>query len=204
MVDYKILLITSILVLRCSASVFGVTTRGCKTMSAREPINLDSQTEVDKVLAGIDYVLTDCDGVIYLNNEIIPGTTETFNLLRKRGKKVIFASNNSSKSRRSILKKLNKMGFNATLEEVVVTSFVAGQYLKALNFKGKVYVFGCQGISDELNEVQIKNEGVGAELVPADFGDNLVPNVTLDPTVEATVVAFDNQISLPKLIKVSS
>lgn len=171
--------------------------------TVREPINLDSKGELDKVLSGVDYVLTDCDGVIYLNNQVIPGTPETFNLLRKKGKKIVFASNNSSKSRRSILRKLNEMGFNASLEEVVVTSFVTGQYLKSLNFNGKVYIFGCQGIADELDEVNIRNEGVGPENVPPDFGDNLVPNVTLDKDVEATVVAFDNQISLPKVVKVS-
>lgn len=169
-----------------------------------EPINLNTLEEVDKLLSSIDYVLTDCDGVIYLNNSIIPGTPETLNMLRAKGKKIVFASNNSSKSRRSVLTKLNKMGFNATIDEVVVSSFVVGRYLESLNFKEKVYILGCAGVKDELDGMNIENFGVGADPFPENFDTStLVPPITLDPSVQAVVVAFDNLISIPKLIKVS-
>ena len=168
-----------------------------------KPINLDNQQEVEKLLSSIDYVLTDCDGVIYLNNSVVPGTPETLRLLRANGKKIIFASNNSSKSRKSVLTKLNKMGFNATLDEVIVSSFVVGRYLKSIDFKEKVYVFGCSGVKDELDEMDIENDGVGPDPFPESFDTStLVPPITLDPSIRAVVVAFDSLISLPKLIKV--
>lgn len=168
-----------------------------------EPINLNSLQEVDKLLSSIDYVLTDCDGVIYLNNTIISGTPETLNMLRAKGKKIVFASNNSSKSRKSVLTKLNKMGFNATIDEVVGSSFVVGRYLESLNFKEKVYILGCSGVKDELDQMNIENVGVGSDPLPEDFDiSTLVPPITLDPSIKAVVVAFDNLISIPKLIKV--
>lgn len=168
-----------------------------------KPINLDNQQEVQKLLSSIDYVLTDCDGVIYLNNSVVPGTPETLNLLRASGKKIIFASNNSSKSRKSVLAKLNKMGFNSTLDEVIVSSFVVGRYLKSIDFKDKVYIFGCSGVKDELDEMDIENDGVGPDPLPESFdASTLVPPITLDPSIRAVVVAFDSLISLPKLIKV--
>lgn len=168
-----------------------------------EPINLNNLEEVEKLLSSIDYVLADCDGVIYLNNSVIAGTPETFNLLRAIGKKIVFASNNSSKSRRSVLTKLNQMGFNATIDEVVVSSFVVGRYLKSLNFGEKVYILGCSGVKDELDQMNIENIGVGSDPLPEGFDTStLVPPLTLDSSIRAVVVAFDNLISISKLIKV--
>lgn len=174
-------------------------------MGTSEPINLDNRQEVEKLLSNVDYILTDCDGVIYLNNSVIPGTPQTLNLLRSIGKKIIFASNNSSKSRRSVLAKLNAMGFNATVDEVIGSSFVVAKYLKSVNFDGKVYILGCSGVKDELDQMSIESVGVGPDPFPQDFdASTLVPPVILDPAIGAVVVAFDNLISLPKLIKVCS
>lgn len=183
--------------------IFYSSRQGQNNRMNSKPINLDNQQEVEKLLSSIDYVLADCDGVIYLNNSVVPGTPETLNLLRANGKKIIFASNNSSKSRKSVLTKLNKMGFNATLDEVIVSSFVVAEYLKSIDFKGKVYVFGCSGVKDELDEMDIENDGVGPDPFPESFDTStLVPPITLDPSIRAVVVAFDSLISLPKLIKV--
>ena len=102
------------------------------------PLSLDDEGEVGRLLDSVDYILTDCDGVIYLNNTIIPNTPRVFQALRDRGKKIIFASNNSSKSRKNVQQKLNAMGFNARLDEIFVSGFVVAEYLKAKNFQGKV------------------------------------------------------------------
>jgi len=107
-------------------------------MMMQVPLCLDNKNEVCRVLDSIDYILTDCDGVIYLNNTVIPGTPEVLQALRDRGKTIIFVSNNSSKSRKTVLKKLNQMGFNAVIEEVFVSSSVVAEYLKARSFKGRV------------------------------------------------------------------
>ena len=102
-------------------------------------VSLDDAREVTRLLDAVDYVLTDCDGVIYLNNTVIPGTPGVFAKLRSLGKKVLFVSNNSSKSRKAVLKKLNDMGFQAKLEEVFVSSYVVAEYFKSHNFAGKVW-----------------------------------------------------------------
>jgi ribonucleotide monophosphatase NagD (HAD superfamily) len=102
------------------------------------PLRLDDAEKLSKLLDSVDYILTDCDGVIYLNNTTIPGTPEFFQSLRNRGKKIIFVSNNSSKARKTVLNKLNQMGFNAKLDEVFVSAFVVAEYLKSRHFNGKV------------------------------------------------------------------
>ncbi|RWS28336.1 phosphoglycolate phosphatase-like protein [Leptotrombidium deliense] len=168
------------------------------------PVNLDDSKECAKLLDEIDFVVVDCDGVLWLNMSLLPGCDRTINVLRKNGKKIIFATNNSSKSRQEMLKKLNDMGFNATIDEVMITSFALCVYLKQMNFSGKVYIFGnvnggTRGIADELTAAGIECTGVGKDPMAND-GD-MFPNVTLDCDVKAVVVAYDNYISLPKLVK---
>ncbi|RWS17355.1 phosphoglycolate phosphatase-like protein, partial [Dinothrombium tinctorium] len=153
----------------------------------------------ERIVSEVDYVFVDCDGVLWLDNDIIPGTDRVINSLRRKGKKIIFATNNSSKSREDILSKLNKMGFNATIDEIMITSFALCVYLKKLNFNGKVYVFGGKGLSIELNNAGFENIGVGKD--PLIDDNTYVPNVILDNDVKAIVVAYDIHISLPKLIK---
>ena len=73
--------------------------------------------------------LFDCDGVIWKGAEPIPGSIETLNYLNKIGKSVFFLvgffhsispqTNNSTKSRSETLQKLQNMGVQSTLDEVI-------------------------------------------------------------------------------------
>ena len=73
--------------------------------------------------------LFDCDGVIWKGAEPIPGSIETLNYLKKIGKSVFFLiglfptsppqTNNSTKSRSETLQKLQNMGVQSTLDEVI-------------------------------------------------------------------------------------
>ena len=46
-----------------------------------------------------DTFLFDCDGVIWLDTEAVPNVPETLALLRKKGKRILFVSNNATKHR---------------------------------------------------------------------------------------------------------
>ncbi len=45
-------------------------------------------------------------------------------------------------------------------DEIVGTSYLAAEYLKAKNFKGTVYVVGSTGITKELDLLGIKHVGL--------------------------------------------
>jgi phosphoglycolate phosphatase len=165
--------------------------------------NLDNKSSFEEFIDSFDTIVTDCDGVLYINNDPIEGVAKALNGLRRKGKRIIFATNNSTKNRVQFLQKLRKLGYEAHLNEVFPTSYSSALYLKQMNFKRSVYVLGSQGIADELNNVGIKNFGVGPDLTP----DEWVPGQArfkVDKNVGAVVVGFDNQVSFKKLAKACS
>ncbi|OEL28855.1 Phosphoglycolate phosphatase 2, partial [Dichanthelium oligosanthes] len=68
------------------------------------------------------------------------------------GKKLVFVTNNSRKSRRQYSKKFRSLGLEVTEEEIFTSSFAAAMFLKLNNFppEKKVYVVGEDGILEEL------------------------------------------------------
>ena len=81
------------------------------------------------ILQRVRVFLFDCDGVIWKGAEPIPGSIETLNYLKKIGKSVYYLvgsfhsiqpqTNNSTKSRSETLQKLQNMGVQSTLDEVI-------------------------------------------------------------------------------------
>ena len=59
--------------------------------------------------------MTDCDGVLWIGTNPIPGSPEMINLFRKLGKRVFYCTNNSTKSRKEYVKKCQDLGFGGTM-----------------------------------------------------------------------------------------
>ena len=79
-------------------------------MSVTQLENLDAG-KVGDFIDSFDTVLTDCDGVLWTGANAIEGSPETINLLRDAGKKIIYVTNNGTKSRREYVKKCQNLGF---------------------------------------------------------------------------------------------
>ncbi|KAJ3608497.1 hypothetical protein NHX12_025544 [Muraenolepis orangiensis] len=153
---------------------------------------------VKQVLDGVDSVLFDCDGVIWRGDTAVPGASEVVNLLKKHGKKVFFVTNNSSKTRKLYAHKMHRMGFDVTAEDVFGTAYCSAMYLKTVaNFKGKVYLIGSNALKQELEDVGIRQTGVGPDHISG--GQSDWANVPLDPEVKAVVVGFDEHFSYMKV-----
>ncbi|XP_049874031.1 glycerol-3-phosphate phosphatase [Pectinophora gossypiella] len=166
--------------------------------------NLQEATkdQVEEFLNSFDTVLTDCDGVLWIDNNAIPGAPEAMNYFRKLGKKIFYVTNNSTKIRSEFAAKAQQLGFVATPEEILSTAYLAAHYLKGIGFTKKVYLIGSNGIGDELKAVGIRHLGIGPDPVKVDF-KNLKPTEQ-DPEVGAVVVGFDEHISYPKFMKAAS
>uniref|UniRef100_A0A8C5GYZ6 Glycerol-3-phosphate phosphatase n=1 Tax=Gouania willdenowi TaxID=441366 RepID=A0A8C5GYZ6_GOUWI len=152
-----------------------------------------------QVLDSVDCLLFDCDGVIWRGDEAIPGAPQVINLLKERGKRVFFVTNNSSKTRKMYADKLQALGFNAKEDEVFGTAYCSAMYLKTVCGLqgGKVYLVGSNAMSQELEAVGIQQTGVGPDHIHGKQGDWAA--VELDPDVKAVLVGFDDHFSYMKL-----
>ena len=63
-----------------------------------------------KLLASVDYILLDIDGVLWSGDHVFEGVPDTICWLRSIGKKIRFLSNNSTMSRETTSKKFTKKG----------------------------------------------------------------------------------------------
>ncbi|XP_057477982.1 phosphoglycolate phosphatase 2 [Actinidia eriantha] len=163
------------------------------------PQLLSPQNATD-LFHSVDAFLFDCDGVIWKGDKLIDGVPHTLEMLRSKGKKLIFVTNNSTKSRRQYAKKFHSLGIAVTEEEIFSSSFAAAMFLKVNEFppEKKVYVIGEEGILDELELAGFIGLGGpedGKKMV------HLKPNYLFehDKSVGAVVVGLDQYINYYKL-----
>lgn len=162
-----------------------------------------SKAEFRMLIDSIDVVLSDCDGVLWRETEVIENSPETVSKLKELGKKFFYVTNNNTKTREEFIKKIKDLKYDATMDEVVCTSFLAAMYLKEKKFDKKAYIVGSAGIAKELENQGIKHCGVGPDPMEGDEVD-LVTNFKPDPEVGAVVVGFDKFFSFPKLVKAAT
>ena len=94
---------------------------------------------------------------------------ETLDMLRSMGKKIIFVTNNSTKSRKGYQSKFSNMGLTVAPEEIYSSSFAAAAYLNATQLPKhkKIYVIGEVGIGEELELLGYKHLGGPADAAKA-------------------------------------
>lgn len=168
------------------------------------PVNLNKKERVKEFIERYDYILCDCDGVLWRNSEAVLGVPKTLNKLRELGKRIFFATNNSTKTREEFMCKLRRLGYVAEMDELFPTSYSTAVFLHSIGFQGRAYVIGCSGISKELAKFGIESEGVGLEPTPEHWLPGYADIEDYDEETRAVIVGFDNQISFPKLVKACS
>lgn len=99
--------------------------------------------------------LLDMDGTIYLDNEVIDGAIDAVNRMREKGR-VIFLTNNSSKSKDAYIDRLCALGFNATADEVFTSGNATAEYLNAFYKDKEIFLFGTKSLADEFRLAGIK------------------------------------------------
>lgn len=115
-----------------------------------------------EVMKEVEYVLLDMDGTVYLGGKLIGEMDKTLDVLRSKGKKIIYLTNNSSKSVESYYAKLKPMGLFKSGDEVVTSGIAAIDFLKR-NRKGKtVRLLGTESLKNEFvkNGITVVEDGV--------------------------------------------
>ncbi|HUW35535.1 MAG TPA: HAD-IIA family hydrolase [Planctomycetota bacterium] len=83
-----------------------------------------------KSLAQIDGLMIDLDGTTYLGDYLLPGAAEFYHAARDLGKRILYITNNSSKSPEQYLGKLRALGIPARNDEVFTSGEATLIYLK--------------------------------------------------------------------------
>ncbi|CAE7939797.1 PGLP2, partial [Symbiodinium necroappetens] len=95
----------------------------------------------------------DIDGVIHNAGTPVQGAGEAVEALRAAGKKVLFMTNNATKSQEDLMQLFSKLGVTAEKAEIMTSSIAAGDYLCSKGLQGrKVYVVGMKALCDCLEE----------------------------------------------------
>lgn len=162
---------------------------------------------INEFIDRFDVFLLDCDGVIWSGDHVFEGVVETLELLRSRGKKTVFVTNNSTKSRQEYLKKFTGLGIPSNVEEIFGSAYSASIYisriLKLAPPKNKVFVIGEAGIESELRSEGISFIGgtdpaYRRDATPEDF-KGLADGSLLDPEVGCVLAGLDFHINYLKL-----
>lgn len=145
-----------------------------------------SPKNYDEMMAAcrhIKHVALDMDGTIYMGSTLFPFTKDFLARLTRLGIGYSFLTNNPTRSIADYLKKLAKLGIEATDEEMYTTAVATIEYLKARMPEVKrIYALGTPSMLHEFEEA-------GFELAACDPNDR----------PDALIVAFDTTLQYDRL-----
>ena len=90
--------------------------------------------------------LIDMDGVIYRGGELIPGAEQFVQGLRAAGIPFRFLTNNSQRTRRDVVTKLERLGIDVEEEHIFTCAMATARYLAHQKPGGTAYVIGEGGL----------------------------------------------------------
>jgi len=147
----------------------------------------------------IKTVIFDCDGVLWLLNDLIPGATDLVQYLHKNNIRTYFISNNSTKTTSEYLEKFKKLNFGVEIspDNVISAAKVTAKRCKDLKLE-KVFVLGAKAIDFELAQYGIETVRHEDEIEKGNV------EFELDDGVQAVIAGMDREISYNKLAIASS
>ena len=99
--------------------------------------------------------LLDMDGTIYLDNDLFDGTLDFLRMVKERGGKYLFVTNNSSKSTAAYVKKLKAIGIDACEDDFLTSTDATVAYILSNYPDKKFYSLGTASFTRQLSEAGI-------------------------------------------------
>jgi phosphoglycolate/pyridoxal phosphate phosphatase family enzyme len=112
----------------------------------------------------MDGLVCDLDGVVYRGEEPIPGAPEALARLRRAGVRVVFCTNNSTRTPEQYAEKLTRLGVAARPDEILTSAVVTAEVLRQRGFTGRrALVVGGEGLRRALDGIGVAHaDGSGA------------------------------------------
>ena len=126
--------------------------------------------------------LLDMDGTIYLGNRLFDGTLDLLSLIKERGARYMFLTNNSSKSADAYVEKLGHLGIKAEPSDFFSSTEATISFLLKNGYKDKkIYAFGTESFKKQLKEAGLD--------ITDDYGKN----------IDVLLCGFDTELTFKKL-----
>ena len=118
--------------------------------------------------------ILDMDGTIYLDSTPIPGAIEFVKHCRSHGVRVIYFTNNASKSITMYYEKLRRIGFPADDGDIYSSADVTIDYLQKHHGGESVYLVGTPALEESFLQAGIElTDGSHADIVVSSFDTTL-------------------------------
>lgn len=103
--------------------------------------------------AAVGNVVLDLDGVVFLGRDPIPGAGAALARLAASGWRVIFATNNATRTRDYVVDRISHTGYTPDPELVITSAIAASRLLSEAD--GPVYVVGEEGLRSTLRDAGV-------------------------------------------------
>lgn len=117
------------------------------------------------LLARYDHVLLDLDGCVWVGEEPTPRAVEAVDALRAAGKGVAFVTNDGRHATEDFVRKLWRLGFRASLEEVVTVGAALQHVLATRAAWNSAFVIGSRAIHRHVAAAGVTETRAGADVV---------------------------------------
>jgi HAD superfamily hydrolase (TIGR01450 family) len=107
-------------------------------------------------VAAYDHFLLDLDGCLWLGDGALPGAVEAVAAVREAGKSILFLTNDVRHAPEAFVRKLWRLGFQASLDEIVTVGAAVQFALTARGGHGSAYVVGAQALVDHVAEAGLR------------------------------------------------
>ncbi len=145
----------------------------------------------DLSLMNVEGLILDIDGVISRGRKPIERAIEGYRMIKELGIKIVFVSNNSTRSRRIMLERFKQFGLEVKEGELIIATHATAVYIAKESGKTRIFTTGENGLKEELLNL-------GHELVDYRDAEYLVVGsnrgINFEIFTKALRLALDNEI----------
>lgn len=147
----------------------------------KRPVRAKNDQKRAELLKNIDLFVLDMDGTFYLGDHVIDGALEFVRYVEEKGRKILFFTNNSSRSPRVYMERLASMGCPVRRDQIMTSGDVTITYLKETYEGRTIYLVGTPDLEESFEQegILLWREG--------------------DPRPDIVVVGFDTTLTYEKL-----
>ena len=125
------------------------------------------------LLQKIRLFVLDLDGTVSLGDRLLPGAAEMITRARALGRRILFFTNNTSRSPLEYVERLNRMGLAVTRADILTAGDVTVHYLRQRHPDARVFLLGVPALRESFAAGGIRLVEEDPDLVVAGFDKTL-------------------------------